>query len=102
MLLAPVGLVVFTFSLIIGHFISEPLRLLAKKTAAYRTGTDVPFEPDGRLYEADQLSADFKALVQTTKSQQHDLVLKERRQAAFISDVAHELRTPLTDRKSVV
>ena len=96
MLLAPVGLVVFTFSLIIGHFISEPLRLLAKKTAAYRTGTDVPFEPDGRLYEADQLSADFKALVQTTKSQQHDLVLKERRQAAFISDVAHELRTPLT------
>ena len=96
MLLAPVGLVVFTFSLIIGHFISEPLRLLAKKTAAYRTGTDVPFEPDGRLYEADQLSADFKALVQTTKSQQHDLVLKERRQAAFISDVSHELRTPLT------
>ena len=96
MLLAPVGLVVFTFSLIIGHFIFEPLRLLAKKTAAYRTGTDVPFEPDGRLYEADQLSADFKALVQTTKSQQHDLVLKERRQAAFISDVAHELRTPLT------
>ena len=96
LLLAPVGLVVFTFSLIIGHFISEPLRLLAKKTAAYRTGTDVPFEPDGRLYEADQLSADFKALVQTTKSQQHDLVLKERRQAAFISDVAHELRTPLT------
>ena len=34
--------------------------------------------------------------MQTTKSQQHDLVLKERRQAAFISDVAHELRTPLT------
>lgn len=96
MLLIPVGLVVFTFSLIIGHFISEPLRLLAKKTAAYRSGTDVPFEPDGRLYEADELAADFKALVQTTKTQQHDLVLKERRQAAFISDVAHELRTPLT------
>lgn len=96
MLLVPVGLVVFTFSLIIGHFISEPLRLLAKKTAAYRSGTDVPFEPDGRLYEADELAADFKALAQTTKTQQHDLVLKERRQAAFISDVAHELRTPLT------
>lgn len=96
MLLVPVGLVVFTFSLIIGHFISEPLRLLAKKIAAYRSGTDVPFEPDGRLYEADELAADFKALAQTTKMQQHDLVLKERRQAAFISDVAHELRTPLT------
>ena len=96
LLLIPVGMVVFTFSLIIGHFISEPLRMLAKKTAAHRSGVDVPFEPDGRLYEADKLAADFKALVQTTKTQQHDLVLKERRQAAFISDVAHELRTPLT------
>lgn len=96
MLLIPVGLVVFPLSLIIGHFLSEPLRMLAKKTAAYRAGADVPFEPDGNLFEADELTADFKALVQTTKMQQHDLVLKEQRQAAFISDVAHELRTPLT------
>lgn len=96
MLLIPVGVVVFTFSLIIGHFISEPLRMLAMKTAAYRSGADVPFEPDGRLFEADKLAVDFKALAQTMKTQQHDLVLKERRQAAFISDVAHELRTPLT------
>ena len=96
LLLIPVGIIVFTFSLIIGHFLSEPLRLLAKKTAAYRAGADVPFEPDGRLFEADELSTDFKAMTQTMKSQQHDLVLKERRQAAFISDVAHELRTPLT------
>lgn len=86
----------FPLSLIIGHFISEPLRHLAKKTAAYRSGIDVPFEPDGRLLEADELAADFKALVQTAKVQQHDLALKESRQAAFISDVAHELRTPLT------
>lgn len=86
----------FPLSLLIGHFISEPLRHLAKKTAAYRSGIDVPFEPDGRLLEADELAADFKALVQTAKVQQHDLALKESRQAAFISDVAHELRTPLT------
>lgn len=96
MLLIPVGLVVFPLSLIIGHFLSEPLRMLAKKTAAYRAGADVPFEPEGNLFEADELTADFKALAQTTKMQQHDLVLKEQRQAAFISDVAHELRTPLT------
>lgn len=96
LLLIPVGVVVFALSLVIGHFLSEPLRMLARKTAAYRAGADVPFEPDGRLLEADELAADFKALVQTTKSQQHDLQLKERRQAAFISDVAHELRTPLT------
>ena len=86
----------FSVSLIIGHFLSEPLRVLAKKTAAYRSGADVPFEPDGRLLEADELAVDFKALIQTTKTQQHDLTLKEQRQAAFISDVAHELRTPLT------
>ena len=96
LLLVPEGLAVFALSLLIGHFLSEPLRVLAKKTAAYRSGVDVPFETDGRLLEADELTKDFKALVQTTKSQQHDLALKERRQAAFISDVAHELRTPLT------
>lgn len=92
----PIGIIIFAFSLTIGYFLSEPLRLLTQKTAAYRAGMDVPFEPDGRLLEADELAADFKALVQTTKSQQHDLALKEHRQAAFISDVAHELRTPLT------
>lgn len=96
LLLLPIGFIVFSLSLIIGHFLSEPLRVLAKKTAAYRSGADVRFEPDGRLLEADELAADFKALAQTTKAQQHDLMLKERRQTAFISDVAHELRTPLT------
>lgn len=96
LLLIPVSLGVFALSLLIGHFLSEPLRMLAEKTAAYRNGADVPFEPDGRLLEADELTADFKALVQTTQSQQRDLRLKENRQAAFISDVAHELRTPLT------
>ena len=96
LLLIPVALVVLPLSLLIGHFLSEPLRILAKKTAAYRAGADVSFGPDGRLYEADQLAGDFRALIQTTKTQQHDLALKEQRQAAFVSDVAHELRTPLT------
>ncbi len=70
--------------------------MLAKKTAAYRAGGDVSLEEDGRLLEADELTRDFRALVQKTQAQQHDLALKERRQAEFISDVAHELRTPLT------
>ena len=96
LLLIPVLLIVFPLSLVIGHFLSEPLRMLAKKTAAYRSGVDLPIKPDGRLLEADDLANDFCALVQTAQTQQHDLALKERRQAAFISDVAHELRTPLT------
>ena len=96
LLLVPMFLLVFPLSLTIGHFIAEPLRLLARKTAAYRSGMDVPIKPDGRLLEADDLARDFSALAQTAETQQHDLALKERRQAAFISDVAHELRTPLT------
>ena len=38
----------------------------------------------------------FDHCARTAKAQQKDLALKERRQAAFVSDVAHELRTPLT------
>ena len=41
-------------------------------------------------------SKTIDSLVKKTKSQQIDLALKERRQSAFVSDVAHELRTPLT------
>ena len=96
LVLVPISVVVFCLSLLIGHFLSEPLSDLAKKTAAYRNGADIPFEPDGRMLEADQLTVDFKQLVQTTKQQQHDLAIKEQRQNEFISDVAHELRTPLT------
>lgn len=96
LVLVPISVVVFCVSLLIGHFLSEPLSDLAQKTAAYRNGVDMPFEPDGRMYEADLLTSDFKWLVQTTKQQQHDLAIKEQRQNEFVSDVAHELRTPLT------
>lgn len=95
-LLIFVPLLVFPLCLLIGHFLSEPLRLLAQGISAYRAGCEVTIEPDGRLLEADVLANDFCELVQTVKAQQHDLFLKERRQTAFVSDVAHELRTPLT------
>lgn len=96
LLLIPISIVAFALSLIIGYFLSEPLRLLAKRAAAFRSGTDVVFEPDGRLYEADELSVSFQTLAQTAKKQHRDLIIKERRQTQFIGDVAHELRTPLT------
>lgn len=96
LVLIPISVVIFCISLLIGHFLSEPLSDLAKKMAAFRSGAAVTFEPDGRMYEADLLTSDFKRLVQTTTQQQHDLAIKERRQNEFISDVAHELRTPLT------
>lgn len=96
LLLIAVAIVVFPLSILFCYFISEPLRILAKKIEAYHSGINPSFEPTGRLYEADQLSQGYKHLTQTVQQQQHDLEIKEKRQAEFISDVAHELRTPLT------
>ena len=70
--------------------------LLVKRAKAFHVGDEAAFTPDGRLYEADELARSFNQLARTAKAQQKDLALKERRQAAFVSDVAHELRTPLT------
>ncbi len=95
-LLVPSAFLTFVLSLIIGYLLSEPLRLLQRKVKAYRAGAPVTFEPDGRLYEADELSDSMAALVSKLESQQADLVRENRRQSEFVSDVAHELRTPLT------
>ncbi len=95
-LLLPGALITFVLSLLIGYFLAEPLRLLLRKVRAYRAGAPVTFEPDGRLYESDELSESMGALVKKLESQQTDLVRESRRQGEFVSDVAHELRTPLT------
>ncbi len=95
-LLVPSAFLTFVLSLIIGYLLSEPLRLLQRKVKAYRAGAPVTFEPDGRLYEADELSETMQALVSKLESQQADLVRENKRQSEFVSDVAHELRTPLT------
>ena len=96
LIVLPVTAVTFVLSLIIGYLLAEPLRLLLKKVRAYRAGAVVSFEPDGRLYEADELSDALGSLVKKLESQQSDLARENRRQSDFVSDVAHELRTPLT------
>lgn len=91
------ALIVFAIALIIGHFLTDPLRSLQKKIAAYRSGnTSVPFEADGRLHEADVLVEDFKDLLDSSSAQCADLARREKQQMQFVGDVAHELRTPLT------
>ena len=95
-LLIPCALITFPLSFIIGHFLAEPLRLLLNKVKAYRSGSQVTFERDGRLHEADELSDNVNALVKKLESQSADLSRESRRQKEFVSDVAHELRTPLT------
>lgn len=91
------ALIVFIIALIIGHFLTDPLRSLQKKIIAYRSGnTSVPFEADGRLHEADVLVEDFKDLLDSSSVQCADLARREKQQMQFVGDVAHELRTPLT------
>lgn len=93
----PMALTVFLFALMLGYLLTEPLRALQGKIKAYRAGdTTIPFEPDGRLKEADDLSADFKDLLDTAFAQSADLARREKQQMQFVGDVAHELRTPLT------
>ena len=88
---------VFILSLVIGHYLAEPLTDLHTKAQAFMQGdARVDIKPDGKLYEADELAEDFAALSSQTKSKMSDLSVQQNRQTRFISDVAHELRTPLT------
>lgn len=97
LLLIPATVVVFIVSLMIGHFLTEPLRLLCRNVSTFvQGGQRIPFTSKGQFHEADCLAKHFEELADMAKVQQDNLVLKESRQAAFISDVAHELRTPLT------
>ncbi len=87
----------FTLSLIIGHYLSEPLTDLHKRCQAFLQGDSrIEIAPDGKIHEADELAKDFAALCGKTKSKMSDLSVQQNRQTRFISDVAHELRTPLT------
>ena len=95
-LLVPAALITFVLSLVIGHFLAEPLQVLVRKVEMYRNGSDVEFSPDGRLYEADSISITIGSLIKKVQSQQNELMRESSRQNEFVSDVAHELRTPLT------
>lgn len=91
------GTFVFIISLIIGHYMAEPLTNLHEKaTALFDGDTTVDIAPEGKLHEADLLAEDFAALSEQNKSKMSELVVRGKRQTQFISDVAHELRTPLT------
>ena len=97
LLLIPSGLFVFALSLIIGYFLSEPLRMLEKTMRVFlEGGKRVGFSARGQLYEADTIAECFDDIIEVSKKQKNELSLKEKRQTDFISDVAHELRTPLT------
>lgn len=91
------GTFVFIISLIIGHYMAEPLVNLHRKAQAVFEGdATVEIKPEGKLYEADLLAEDFAALGEQNKTKMSDLAVQQKRQTQFISDVAHELRTPLT------
>lgn len=91
------GTFVFIVSLIIGHYMAEPLSNLHHRATAVLEGdATIDIRPEGKLHEADLLAEDFSALSEQNKSKMSELVVRDKRQTQFISDVAHELRTPLT------
>lgn len=91
------GTVAFVISLVIGHYLADPLNALHKRAQAVLAGNpEVEITPGVELYEADLLAEDFKALGDQAASKMKDLAVQQKRQTQFISDVAHELRTPLT------
>lgn len=89
--------IIFLLSLLIGHFIAQPLADLRAKIKAYRKGdSTVDFSPTFSLQEADDLVGDFKDLLDSSYAQASDLARREKQQLQLVGDVAHELRTPLT------
>ena len=57
------GTFVFIISLIIGHYMAEPLVNLHRRAQAVFEGdATVDIKPEGKLYEADLLAEDFAAL----------------------------------------
>lgn len=97
-LLVPIAVFTFAFSLLIGHFLSEPLTHLAAHLRDFRTGDPAPATVpiDGRIEEVDRLTVGVNRLSETIRTQQESLASRESRESTFVSDVAHELRTPLT------
>ena len=91
------GTMAFILSLVIGHYLADPLETLHAKAVAARHGnTSVVIAPEGKLHEADLLAEDMAALSELSNHQLRELVVQQQRQSQFISDAAHELRTPLT------
>ena len=96
-LIVPLALAIFMFSLVVGHFMGQPLSDLRDAIKAYRAGdANVNFRRRGALREADDLAVDFKDLLDSSYAQCADLSRREKQQVQFVGDVAHELRTPLT------
>lgn len=95
--LIPIAVIVLLLGMVVGHFLTQPLRTLEAKMRAYReTGTFTKLSNGTWLAEADNLADEFQDIVDASKTQQADLTVLERRQSDFVGDVAHELRTPLT------
>ena len=92
LLLIPTGLVTFVLSLIIGHFLAEPLNVLVKKTEAVRSGADVSLAPDGRLHEADEreFAVLERSLVADARKGVRDAV--ERARARLAAEAAERQR----------
>lgn len=93
----PVAYISYFLSLIIAHFISQPLRELIHKAQAYRAGDkSVRFTKGYSMREVDEAADLFSSFASLYESRLDELAKVKKTQDSFVSDVAHELRTPLT------
>lgn len=93
----PVACISYFLSLIIAHFISQPLRELIHKAQAYRAGDkSVRFTKGYSMREVDEAADLFSSFASLYESRLDELAKVKKTQDSFVSDVAHELRTPLT------
>ncbi len=93
----PISCATYFLSMLIAHFLSQPLRNLTQKAQAYRQGdTSVHFTATGQMREVDELSEDIEEFTRVYDARLKELTTLKQRQNEFVSDVAHEFRTPLT------
>ncbi len=95
--IVPICCLCYFLSLLIAHFMTQPLTELVHKVKAYRQGDkSIAFEETGSVYEADRLAEDFAELNRAYEAKLAELSRIQEQQDSFVSDVAHEFRTPLT------
>lgn len=93
----PTAAIVLIIGLAVGHYLAEPLQVLAAHIKACRQSGHSGVSPESNLYrEVNDLAREVNLLATANEDSRTQLASLDNDQSSFVSDVAHELRTPLT------